>query len=307
MSQAIPVIVNATAGKGYDESQIEAIAAAFEAAGAAAEIMPVRVAAELVKTAQRAVKEGHPVVVGGGGDGTMNAVACAVAGSDSAMGVLPLGTLNHFAKDLGIPLELEEAARVIVANHQARVDVAEVNGRIFINNSSFGLYPELVRVRERQRRHLGRNKWHALFWATLTVLRSHPKIEVQLEIDGKAEKRRTPLVFIGNNEYVAEGLNVGSRERLDAGKLSIYLTRRQGRLGLLGLAVRALTGTLLQERDFEALTAAAARIDTRHRALPVATDGEVTIMDMPLEYRIRPGALRVVVPAPTAEAAGEET
>ena len=300
MDHPIPVIVNATAGKGYDESQIEAVAAAFEKAGAAVDIVPVRVASELVKAAERAVEAGHPVVVAGGGDGTMNAVACAVAGSDSALGVLPLGTLNHFAKDLKIPLEIEEAARVIVANHQARVDVAEVNGRIFLNNSSLGLYPELVRVRESQRRHLGRSKWHALFWATLTVLRRHPKIDVRLEVDGNAETRRTPLVFIGNNEYVVEGLNVGSRERLDSGKLSIYLTRRSGHWGLLGLAVRAFTGTLLQQRDFEALTAATARIATRHKELPVATDGEVTVMRMPLEYRIRPGALRVVVPAPAA-------
>jgi diacylglycerol kinase family enzyme len=303
MAHAIPVIVNATAGQGYDESRIEAIAAAFEKAGAAIEIIPVRVGSELVKLAERAVKAGHPVVVAGGGDGTINAVACAVAGTDSAMGVLPLGTLNHFAKDLRIPLELDEAACVIVANHQARVDVAEVNGRIFINNSSLGLYPQLVRVRENQRRRLGRSKWHALFWATLTVLRRHPRIDVTLEVDGKVQSRRTPLLFIGNNQYVVEGLNVGSRERLDTGKLSIYLTRRSGHLGLLGLAVRALTGTLLQQRDFEALTAATARVATRHKALPVATDGEVTIMNMPLEYRIRPGALRVVVPAPAPEAA----
>ncbi len=298
MGHPIPVIVNATAGKGYDEAQIEAVAAAFEKAGAAVEIMPVRVGSELVKVAGRAVRAGHPVVVGGGGDGTMNAVACAVAGSDSAMGVLPLGTLNHFAKDLKIPLDIEDAARVVVGNHQARIDVAEVNGRIFLNNSSLGLYPELVRVRENQRRRLGRSKWHAAFWATLAVLRRHPMIDVRLEVDGKAETRRAPLVFIGNNEYVVEGLSVGSRERLDSGKLGIYLTRRQGRRGLLGLAVHALTGTLLQQRDFEALTAGTVSIATRHKSLPVATDGEVTNMNTPLEYRIRPGALRVVVPAP---------
>ena len=303
MANALPVIVNATAGKGYTAAEIEALGAAFEAAGAAAEIMPARVGSDLVKLAERAVKAGHPVIVGGGGDGTMNAIASAVAGSESAMGVLPLGTLNHFAKDLKIPLDLAEAARVVVANHQMQVDVAEVNERIFINNSSLGLYPELVRMRENQRRRLGRGKWHALFWATLTVLQRHPMLDVRLVLDDVVADRRTPLVFIGNNEYQIEGFHVGSRERLDAGKLSIYLTRRHGRRGLLGLALRAMVGTLHQAHDFEALTAQGVTIATRHKALPVATDGEVTVMKTPLEYRIRPKALRVIVPAPGPEPA----
>ena len=303
MAQALPVIVNATAGKGCDAARIEAIGAAFEAAGGAVEIMPARVGSELVKLAERAVKAGHPVIVAGGGDGTMNAVASAVAGSASAMGVLPLGTLNHFAKDLGIPLDLEASARIIVANRQVQLDVAEVNGRIFINNSSLGLYPELVKVRDNQRRRLGRSKWHALFWATLTVLRRHPMLDVRLTLDDATVTRRTPLVFIGNNEYLIEGFHVGSRERLDAGTLSIYLTRRRGRRGLLGLVLRALIGTLHQARDFEALTAQSLTIATRHKALPIATDGEVTVMTTPLEYRIRPKALRVIVPARASEPA----
>jgi diacylglycerol kinase family enzyme len=300
MAQPIPVIVNATAGKGYDDAEIEAVRAAFAAAGAQVEILASRVGSQLVTFAQRAVQAGHPVIVAGGGDGTMNAVACAVAGSKSALGVLPLGTLNHFAKDLKIPLGLEEAARTVVANHQAAVDVGEVNGRIFINNSSLGLYPTLVIAREKQRRRLGRGKWHAFFWATLTVLRRHPMLDVNLALDGVANKRRTSFVFIGNNEYRAEGFEIGTRESLDAGKLSIYLTRRRGRHGVLGLAFRALIGTLHQERDFEALTGQSVTIATRHRTLPVATDGEVTVMPTPLEYRIRPKALRVIVPAPAA-------
>ena len=303
MARALPVIVNATAGKGHDDASIQAIAAAFEKAGAAIEILPARKGSELGTLAERAVKDGHPVVVGGGGDGTINAVATAVAGSASVLGVLPLGTLNHFAKDLKIPLDLEEAARTIVANYLAEVDVAEVNGRLFINNSSIGLYPELVRMRENQRRRLGRSKMHALLWATHTVLRRHPMLEVGLEIDGVAQGRRTPLVFIGNNEYHIEGFNLGSRDRLDEGKLSIYLTRRRGRRGLLGLLVRALFGTLHQAKDFEALSAASVTIATRHKVLPVSTDGEIAVMPMPLEYRIRPKALRVIVPAPEAGAA----
>ncbi len=299
---AYPVIVNATAGNGYSTERLDAIRSAFAAAGAEADIREARSGAEIVDLATRAVKERHPVIVAGGGDGTINAVAGVVAGSATALGVLPLGTLNHFAKDLGIPLALEDAVRAIVANHQAEIDVGEVNGRIFLNNSSLGLYPTLVNVRENQRRRLGRGKWHALFWATLTVLRRHPMLYVRLTLDDATQDRRTPFVFVGNNVYKEEGFEVGTRERLDRGVLSIYLTRRRGRRGLLGLALRALVGLLHGTRDFEALTAQSVTVATRHKALSVSTDGEVTVMQTPLEYRIRPRALRVVALPPPAPA-----
>jgi diacylglycerol kinase family enzyme len=295
--RTFPVIINTVAGNGHTRDGLEAIRAAFAAAGAQADIRAARSGAEIAGLAERAVEERQPVIVAGGGDGTLNTVAGIVAGSGLALGVLPLGTLNHFAKDLGLPLAVEEAVATIVANHQAEVDVGEVNGRVFVNNSSLGLYPSLVIARERQRRRLGRGKWHAFFWATLTVLRRHPMLDVRLVLDGVPQERRTPFVFIGNNEYRVEGLEVGSRERLDAGVLSVYLTRRHGRRALLGLALRALVGRLHETRDFEALIAHSIRIATRHETLHVATDGEVTRMRTPLDYRIRPRGLRIVVPA----------
>jgi diacylglycerol kinase family enzyme len=297
MARALPVIVNAVAGSGHAQGDLEAIREAFAAAGAPADILAARSGAEIVGLAERAVSERHPVIVAGGGDGTLNAVAGIIAESGLALGVLPLGTLNHFAKDLRIPLMLERAVATIVANHQAQIDVGEVNGRVFINNSSLGLYPALVTVRDNQRRRLGRSKWHAFFWATLTVLRRHPMLDVRLLLDDVTQNRRTPFVFIGNNEYQVEGFDIGRRERLDGGAFSIYLTRRRGRRGILGLALRALVGRLHDTRDFEALTAHSIRISTQRKTLLVATDGEVTRMRTPLEYRIRPRGLTVVVPA----------
>jgi diacylglycerol kinase family enzyme len=299
---AIPVIVNEAAGRGHHDGDIEALLEAFRAAGGEARVFAVRGGDDMVELTRGMLREGHAVVVAGGGDGTVSTVASVVAGSNAALGVLPLGTLNHFAKDLGIPLTLEGAARTIVANHQARVDVGEVNGHKFINNSSLGMYPTMVAMRERRRRRLGWSKLRALLWASLTVLRRHPMLAVRLVLDDLVEERRTPLVFIGNNEYVIEGFDVGSRVRLDGGLLSIYVTRRHGRRGLIGLALRALVGTLRQADDFEALTAHSTRIATRHRHLLVATDGEVNVMETPLDYRIHPKLLRVIVPAPAGAA-----
>lgn len=296
MPAPIPVILNANAGLGHPRDEIEKLSELFRAAGAQAKVHPARNGDDLVELARRLARDKPPVIVAGGGDGTINAVASALVGTDIALGVLPLGTLNHFAKDLGIAAELDQAVRDIVAGHSSRVDVGEVNGRIFLNNSSIGLYPVLVIHREKQRRRLGRGKWHALFWATLTVLRRSPFLDVRLALDGREEQRRASFIFIGNNAYEMEGFNIGSRPRLDGGALSLYATHRRGRWSLLGLALRALFGRLHQADDFDAYTAHSVRLDTRHKRLPVATDGEVTPMDLPLDYRIRPRALRVVVP-----------
>lgn len=297
---SIPIIINARAGTGDPASGSEALISAFSAAGVEARIVTAREGQDLTAVAAELAKEKPSAIVAGGGDGTINAVASALAGTGIPLGVLPLGTLNHFAKDIGIPLDLSEAARTIAAGHTVPIDVGEVNGRVFINNSSLGLYPHIVRHREQQQRRLGRGKWPAFLWATLTMLRRSPFLNVRLSLDDVQTQVRTSFVFIGNNEYVMEGFDIGKRERVDAGRLSIYLTRRRSRARVLMLAVRALIGRLQQAKDFEALTAQSIVVETRHKRLHVATDGEVTILDTPLEYAIRPGALRVLVPRPDA-------
>jgi len=252
---------------------------------------------EMIAAAKAALERGVDIVAAGGGDGTINAVASVLVGSGTAFGVLPLGTLNHFAKDLAIPLALDDAIANIATGRRAAVDVGEVNGRIFLNNSSLGLYPDIVRDREKQQRRLGRGKWLAFSWAALAALRRFPFLSVRLTVLDEEHARRTPFVFIGNNEYLMQGLNIGERERLDGGTLSLYVAQRPTRLGLVRLAWHALTGSLAQARDFDVVLAPSMSIDTRHTRLRVATDGEVTIMAPPLDYRIRPGALTVIVPA----------
>ncbi|MEO7725935.1 MAG: diacylglycerol kinase family protein [Burkholderiales bacterium] len=298
MSNSVPVIINATAGGGCDDEFTAKLSAAFRAAGMEPRILPVRDPAQLLETVSSVLKEAPAVVVAGGGDGTQSAVASALAGSATALGVIPAGTLNHFAKDLGIPLEVEAAARVIAGGHTISVDIGEVNGRTFINNSSIGLYPDMVRRRTKQQERLGRGKWHAMFWATLTVLRRSPFLQVRLNLDATQFHCRTPFIFIGNNRYQMEGFSIGRRERLDCAELSLYVSNRRGRWGLLSLALRALFGRLHQAGDFVAETAQNITIESRHKRLLVAADGEIAAMDLPLAYKIRPAALRVIVAAP---------
>lgn len=292
----IEVIINASSGAGSSLEVQQRLAGAFRAIGVDARISLAGNGVELAKLAQSAARSDAERVVAGGGDGTISSVAAAIIDSDKTLGVLPFGTMNHFAKDLDIPLDLEAAVETIVTGHAASVDVGDVNGRIFLNNSSLGLYPRIIRERDKQQR-LGWGKWPAYIWAALAVLRRYPFLDIRLSINGKALAGRTPFVFVGNNEYEMEWLNIGSRACLDKGALSLYTTSRTGRLGLIRLALRALLGGLRQERDFLAFTTKDIWIGTKHKHVRVALDGEVIIMEPPLHYRVRPGALRVLAPA----------
>ena len=298
----VSVIVNTGSGAGCDAQRMRELERSLHAAGLSFRLVAVGDGDAIVKAARSAVDSGARVVVAAGGDGTVSAVASELAQTDVVMGVLPIGTLNHFAKDAGIPVDQEDALRVITQGHVMHVDCAEVNGRVFINNSSLGLYPDIVTDRERQRRRVGRGKWRALFAATVNALRRFPVLTLNIDIGGKAHERRSAFFFIGNNEYRMEGFDIGERESISKGRLSLYLTRHTGRFGLFRLALRALLGRLRESPDFEMVTVASLTVRSRKERLLVATDGEVQFMQPPLYYRIRPKSLRVLVPRPEAPA-----
>jgi diacylglycerol kinase family enzyme len=292
---SIAVVLNAASGHGGGTEAADRLRGIFGAAGREADITLATSGAELSRAAEDAVKRGCSTLVAGGGDGTINTAAAAVVGRDVTLGVLPLGTLNHFAKDLGIPIELEAAAEVVLNGRVGKVDVGEVNGRVFLNNSSLGLYPAIVRLRERYQ-ETGRGKWIAALWASLIVLRRHPFMAVRITVEDQAIVRRTPFVFIGNNEYQMAGLEAGSRETIAAGRLAVYVMNAERRRGLLRLAWDVFRQGVEPVKELDLLTVEEATIETRNRRLPVALDGEVVPLHSPLHYRVRPGALRVHVP-----------
>ena len=299
----IKIILSAGAGTvaGGDNQKIcELLARIFSENQIDADISLAQSGAEVTQLAQDAARGPYKVMVAAGGDGTVNSVAAAAVDGGKILGVLPLGTLNHFARDLKIPSELEAAAQTIVAGHTTDVDVAEVNNRIFVNNSSLGLYPTIVRERQKRER-LGFRKWPAFFWAAIQALRRYPFLDVQLRVNGDLLDRLTPFVFVGNNEYAMDLFNIGLRERLDRGVLSIYITHRTSRLKLIRLALRAVFGSLRDDKDFLALASDEVKIQTGRKRLRVAFDGEVDVMETPLQYRVRPGALRVIVPSAEAD------
>lgn len=297
MTRRIAFIFNRNARQGANAEWLAENRAAVEAVAAGGPIRLVEGAADLEAAISEALRAGCDTVVGAGGDGTLNAVASRLVGTPTAFGVIPLGTLNHFAKDLGIPLDPLEALATIAAGHTIAVDVGEVNGHCFLNNSSIGLYVDVVRQRTRHQVLLGHGKWTAFAFAVLAVFRRFPFMRVTLTVDGHTSTRKTPLVFVGNNRYLTEGWQIGQREGLQGGRLSLYLTERAGRWRLLAMAFGALFGRLRQATEFRSLLTTEVRIETGRRHLQVATDGELLRLATPLRYRIRPGALRVAVPA----------
>ncbi|MFL6594146.1 MAG: diacylglycerol/lipid kinase family protein [Chthoniobacterales bacterium] len=293
------VILNRAAGTSAKTDEIDAaVHEQFAAAGANVEIRHPDERHDLAAVAREAAKSSDELIVAGGGDGTISAVAGVLAGTEKTLGVLPLGTLNHFAKDLAIPLELPAAVQTILHGRVAKVDVGEVNGRVFINNSSLGLYPHIVADREQQQERLARSKWAAFFWATLRALKRFPFMNLRITLEKKRLVRQTGFLFVGNNEYEIAGFNLGVRRCIDRGNLGLYLTHRTGRLGLFRLGFHALFGRVEQAEDFDAFCVGEATIEAHRPRLLVATDGEVNWMETPLHYRARPGALRVMLPQP---------
>lgn len=292
------VLLNHSAGTASENNKdhlVKTIESLFLARGIIATVNSVA-ANELGELATRILQElkagAVNAIVVGGGDGTISTVASVMAGSGYPMGILPLGTLNHFAKDLKIPLVLSEAVATIAVGKICQVDVGEANGRIFINNSSIGLYPYMVLDRER-RRSAGMPKWLAMIPAMLRTLLNLPLRRLRITAAGGSEAYRSPCVFVGNNEYRLEGASIGERDRLDGGHLSLYIAKLQGRWQLMLLGLRALLGSLDSTRDLQTFAVPSVEIQSRRKVLLVSFDGEIETVRTPLRYTIKPRALLV--------------
>jgi diacylglycerol kinase family enzyme len=238
-----------------------------------------------------------PLLIVGGGDGTISAAASALAGTDTLLGILPFGTLNHFARDLGIPADLEEAAKLIASRKDRRVDIGEMNDRVFINNSAIGLYPLMVVDRDIQRKRLGRSKRLAMVVASFRTLVRFNRHRLTLTVNDEETGRvDTPLLFVGNNSYRLDIGAAGKRETLDGGELYVLVMRKKTRLGIVAASVRAFFGRSRPDDMVELEGVERLRVAAPRPRLAVSLDGEVVRSEPPLDYKIRKQALRVIAP-----------
>ena len=292
----VTVLINRGGGAVAADPKIaDKVDEAFKRAGLDVEIQLVA-GGDCAVRASAIAERGDELLVVGGGDGTISAAASALVGTETLLGILPLGTLNHFARDLGLPAELGEAAQLIARRPERRVDVAEMNDRIFINNSAIGLYPLMVIDRDEQRKRLGRSKRLAMVVASLRTLARFNHQRLSLTVNDEKERVDTPLLFVGNNDYRIDIGAPGQRESIDDGELSVFVMRKKTRRGLIAASVRALFHRA-RDDDMERIDGVQRlRVGSHRSTIPVSLDGEVVRAAPPLDYRIRKQALRVIAP-----------
>jgi diacylglycerol kinase family enzyme len=300
MGNVVDVVLNARSGAAENEAVAERAVECLSARGFDVRLDVVRSAASLHRAVSAAADGDASIVVAAGGDGTIAAVADRVCETGKVLGIVPLGTFNYLARRFGIPPEVDDALAVIAAGHSALVGVGEVNGRVFINNSSIGLYPAALRQRETTYRQVGRSQAAAYLSVAMVLLRPPALLNLQLTVDGVHVTRRTPLLFAGVNPHQLEQFGIRGHDCPDGGRMALYITRPLTTLQLCRLAVRGFVRGLHGAEELEVVCARELVVHARRRRLRVAMDGEIVRLDLPLRYRFREDALRVLVPSPDA-------
>jgi diacylglycerol kinase family enzyme len=259
----------------------------------------------LREACRAAVGEGFRVVAAAGGDGTVAAVAACLAGTGVPMGLVPLGTFNYFARGNGIPEDLTAALELLETGRPAPRDVAYVNGHLFLNNASVGIYPRILADREAVYRRWGRSRIAAYWSVVRTVAGFRRARRMKVTVDGHTFRAKTPLVFVAFNAFQLDAFGLAGADRIRAGEFAVFVAPDCGRFGLIGFAAKLLLRGMRRGRDFELLHGQEVEIDTvdpRHRDRRIAIDGEKVWMEPPFRFRIDRGALCLIVPAPDAAA-----
>ena len=241
------------------------------------------------------MREGRRLFVAAGGDGTINSVIQPLIHTDAILGVIPVGTYNHFARDLGIPLAWRDALDVVVSGETKPIDAARVNDRFFVNNVSMGLYPELVARREEKGRDYPR--WKARLYAAYATLQKYPHVAVTLDSAHHHEVIRTHVLMISNNSYDLSRLGIEApRRALEEGRLSVYWLPHVPRLQLTRFVAHYLAGRVRDTPGFRSFRTSQIKVQSSKRHLHLGIDGEVVTMNIPLVITIVPQSLSVKVP-----------
>ena len=315
-------VVNGAAGSSGADARRDAIQAALKAAGRVGELHfcePGELAGVARQAADTALRT-RTAVVAVGGDGTINTVAQAAHAVGCAMGVVPQGTFNYFARTHGIPAEPAEAVAVLLAAGPVPVRVAAINDRVFLVNASLGLYPDLLEDREAFKARFGRSRWVAMWAGAVTLLRAQRQLSLHIERSSGARDVRTLTLFVGNNRLQLEQLGVAAPSAPDSAtpeaaldeRITAVMLKPIGTLAMLRLMLHGAMGTLgeaesVEHFDFRHLVVRPGFTGSR-RGVKVAFDGEVTRMRAPLDFRVLAQPLYLMKPAPVDAAipAGEE-
>ena len=294
--RGVTAVLNVGSGSQRQHELAEIVTRIFAENGIGIDVQLAHRPADIPRFTRAAVQAGRSMVLAGGGDGTISTVASVLSGTKTLLGVLPCGTFNYFARLLGIPVDPEAAARACIDGEIKSVPLGEVNGRVFLNNASIGLYPALLREREETYKRWGRSQLIAYISAAWGLLRQRSHLEVDMIVEGKSKRFFTPMIFAASNPYQVEEFAMPGAPCIDQHKLAFYVLPPVGRLGLLHLGWRMIRKKLTPAKDFQLLCSEEAHVHTRRRAITVAYDGEFERMNTPLTFRLKPDAITVLVP-----------
>ena len=295
-------VINAGAGHNAADAKREVIETALAEAGRRGELLfapPPELAATAARAAEAAVAEGGAVVAVGG-DGTINTVAQAAHDRGCAMGVLPQGTFNYFARTHGIGSEPAEAARGLLQWQPQPVQVAHCNGHLFLVNASLGMYPQLLEDREAYKARFGRSRLVALGAAIATLLGKHRRLRLHVDLNGSTRDVQTQTLFVGNNALQLQQVGLSEAQAPENGRIAAVMLRPLGTLSMLGLLLRGAMGTLGDASTVESFEFQHMIVKPRRRfgarGIKAACDGEIVWLRPPLEFGVSPRPLFLLKP-----------
>ncbi|WP_347139863.1 diacylglycerol kinase family protein [Paracoccus sp. SSK6] len=291
------VIGNRGSGKKDGDEQVAAIRDALTGKVAELALRLTERGDQLAYLARQAVDEGFDIVLALGGDGTQAAVAGALTGTDAMMGVLPGGTFNYFARDLGVGETVEDALATLLDARVQAVDVGQIENLVFLNNVSLGAYPHILKTREGIYKRWGRSRL-AAYWSVLVAMRRlrHP-MRLVARVDGKERHFTTALVFVARSAYQLDSFGLDGADAIRAGNFAVLIAKARRPLPLLRSAFRLAFGLSAKDSDFDLILTDSLTIETGKRQQLIAHDGEKTRMVSPFHLQVRHGALKVLVPA----------
>lgn len=294
----VTLVVNGKAGRMDADDRVALIRRRLEPLVREFRLSPVRHGRDLAKAARAAAESGSEVVAALGGDGTQSAVAHGLAGTGAVMAVLPGGTFNYFARELGVE-SLDAAMQAVVGGQVASRDLGVVNGRSFINNASIGLYPRILEQREDIYRRWGRSRMAAYGSVLMTLAELRPPMHLSLQVDGRTERFHTPLAFVARSAYQLESLGLEGADAVRAGHLAVFVARGTTRGALLAATLRLAFRRTARGEDFDLVIADRVQFEIGSSRTLVALDGEKSRMRAPFVLEVQRAALQVLVPRGT--------
>lgn len=290
------VIMNLGSGKDENDELVEQVTTALKPRAAEFSLRQISKGSDLVKVTKDAVADGFDVIVALGGDGTQAAVAGVLSGTDTIMGVLPGGTFNYFARDLGVGENLKDALETLQSARVEQTDLAEINGLVFLNNVSLGVYPHILKTRESIYKRWGRSRIAAYISVLVALRRLGRPMTLTTKVDGEAKNFTTTLVFVAHSAFQLESFGLEGSKAIRNGKFAVLIARARKPLPLMRSAFRLAVGLSAQNSDFDLILTDEIKIETKKQQL-VAYDGEKTKMTPPFTLKVRPDALRLLLPA----------